>query len=87
MNLGYNEDHTTINKLIDFFRRNTGRKPSIMKAWKRGEGEQLLGPSFSQEAREDEQKKATIDPKKWIFKATQAENEAGETQNSSILRL
>ena len=27
-------------KLTDFFRRNTGRKPSIMKAWKRGE--QLL---------------------------------------------
>ena len=41
-------------KLIDFFRRNTGRKSSIVKVWKR-ERRTITGP-FIQEAREDGQK-------------------------------
>ena len=38
-------------KLIDFFRRNTGRKSSIVKAWKRGE--QLLVLLFKKQERMD----------------------------------
>ena len=73
-------------KLIDFFRRNTGRKSSIVKAWKR-ERRTITGP-FIQEAREDGQKwRQQLPPRNGFLKPHRQKNEAGETLNSSILRL